>query len=118
MAWFNVNIIHLCLFTIAMCTKERVSDQNLEQITNQLFHEIEKRLQAFDSSSNEHQRDDSSECISTNSINTTDTIIKTKESLAAGAVFLDSPDSTSGIKCFKECCNNDDCNLAVFKSKV
>jgi MANEC domain len=47
-----------------------------------------------------------------------ETIIKTKESQAAGAVFIASPVVTSRSECAAECCNSKNCNTAVVKEKV
>jgi MANEC domain len=47
-----------------------------------------------------------------------DTIIKTKESQAAGAIFVASPPITSRDECIAECCNAKSCNTAVVKEKV
>ena len=46
------------------------------------------------------------------------TIIQTKQSLAAGAVFLVSPDVDSQDDCLSACCNTPSCNTAVVKWKV
>lgn len=47
-----------------------------------------------------------------------DTIIKTKESQAAGAVYVASPSVSSRDECVRECCNAKSCNTAVVKEKV
>jgi len=46
------------------------------------------------------------------------TIIQTKQSLAAGAVFLLSPAIDSQDDCLSACCNTPSCNLAIVKWKV
>ena len=46
------------------------------------------------------------------------TIIQTKQSLAAGAVFLVSPDVDNQDDCLSACCNTPSCNTAVVKWKV
>ena len=47
-----------------------------------------------------------------------DTIIKTKESQAVGAVFISSPTISSREECVAECCASDQCSTAVIKEKV
>jgi len=46
------------------------------------------------------------------------TIIKTKESQAAGAVFISGPAVTNRDDCIAECCRVASCNTAVVKEKV
>ena len=46
------------------------------------------------------------------------TIIKTKESQAAGAVFIPGPAVTNRDDCIAECCRAPSCNTAVIKEKV
>jgi len=45
-------------------------------------------------------------------------IIQTKQSLAAGAVFLVAPNVDSQDDCLSECCNTASCNTAVVKWKA
>jgi len=47
-----------------------------------------------------------------------ETIIQTKQSLAAGAEFLVAPDVASQDDCLSACCNTPSCNTAVVKYKV
>jgi len=47
-----------------------------------------------------------------------ETIIQTKQSLAAGAVFLITPDVRSQDDCLSACCNTVSCNTAVVKWKA
>jgi len=47
-----------------------------------------------------------------------ETIIQTKQSLAAGAEFLISPDVESQDDCLSACCNTPSCNTAIVKYKV
>jgi len=46
------------------------------------------------------------------------TIIKTKESKAAGAIFLTAQNVKSPRACVALCCANSSCNTAVMKQKV
>ncbi len=50
-------------------------------------------------------------------------IIRTRDSIEAGAIFLDSPKVSSREECYDLCCGNSaqlsaSCTLAVFKDKV
>ena len=47
-----------------------------------------------------------------------ETIIQTKQSLEAGAVFLVAPDVESQADCLSACCNTPSCNTATVKFKV
>lgn len=112
MYYFKSICIFLLIYVV-VCDKEIVDDRALQQIGSELLHEIEKRLNedySLKSSKNELK-----DC--ENTLSTPNQIIKTKESTDAGAVFLDSPDITSGEECQQQCCQNKDCNLAVFKDK-
>ena len=48
----------------------------------------------------------------------TETIIQTKQSLAAGAVFLVAPDIDSQDDCLSACCNTPSCDTAVVMWKA
>jgi len=48
----------------------------------------------------------------------TRTIIQTKQSLAAGAVFLVAPDVDSQDDCLTACCNTPSCNNAIVMWKA
>ena len=45
-------------------------------------------------------------------------IIKTKDSLDAGATFIAAPTVPNDKECEKECCKEKSCNTAVLKTKV
>jgi len=47
-----------------------------------------------------------------------ETIIQTKQSLAAGAAFLVAPDVESQDDCLSACCNTPSCDTAVVKWKA
>lgn len=93
--------------------KERVEDQNpaLSQLSEQLWHEIEKRLDELDSAElrREHESCAYAEAPSS--------IIKTDASLKTGAVFVNNPAVASQEECWANCCSNDECDTAIFKTK-
>ena len=63
--------------------------------------------------------DDSSGTSSCSVVNErSETIIQTKQSLAAGAVFLIAPDVASRDDCLSSCCNTPSCTTAVVKWKA
>lgn len=47
-----------------------------------------------------------------------DTIIRTDESRAMGAKFLDNADLGSREECLRLCCETDGCDVFVFEEKV
>ena len=47
-----------------------------------------------------------------------ETIIQTKQSLAAGAVFLVAPDVDSQDDCLSSCCNTPSCDTAIVMWKA
>ncbi|CAH1792597.1 unnamed protein product, partial [Owenia fusiformis] len=44
-------------------------------------------------------------------------IIRTHESIANGAIFIESPGAKTQGDCLSECCKQSECNLAVFEDK-
>lgn len=56
------------------------------------------------------------ECLSDSRRN--NSIIKTKDSLDAGATFIAAPTVKNDQECEKECCKAESCNTAVLKIKV
>lgn len=46
------------------------------------------------------------------------TIIRTEESKAMGARFIDDEEVTSNEACMKLCCSTNDCDVFVFEEKV
>jgi MANEC domain len=48
----------------------------------------------------------------------TSTIIRTEESKAMGAKFLNDGDVSSSEACMKLCCDTDDCDVFIFEEKV
>lgn len=47
-----------------------------------------------------------------------DMIIRTEESRAMGAKFLDHADLGSQEECLRLCCETDECDVFVFEEKV
>lgn len=108
--------------------KERPSDQSLDQLTSKLFHELEKRLQedgldsqdALEAFGRELESANPNSCHYNSSEGT---IVRTQDSLDRGAKFLNSFDDTTDPtltreSCLQACCDEDQCNLAVYKMKV
>jgi len=65
------------------------------------------------------QLEDSSDETSCSVVNQrSGTIIQTKQSLAAGAMFLTAPEIKNQDDCLSACCNTLSCNTAVVKWKA
>jgi hypothetical protein len=46
------------------------------------------------------------------------TIIRTEESKAMGAKFLNDDDVSSAVACLKLCCETNECDVFIFEEKV
>ncbi|ELU16574.1 hypothetical protein CAPTEDRAFT_225456 [Capitella teleta] len=116
------------LIAFVSAAKERVSDQSLDQLTSKLWHEIEKRLKEDEGVLSDEERnvlsqfgdDSKDEKCHYDSLN--GTIVRTHDSQARGAKFLNSIDSDTDAdldmeSCLQACCDEAMCNLAVFKNK-
>ena len=108
--------VSACLIVCVWARQERYQDgggdAEVDKLTQKLWLEIQKRLQDFD------DKDDGLDTEQCKFQSKDGMIIRTKDSLDAGANFLSSPTVTSREECEEECCESDDCNLAVFKAKV
>lgn len=112
-------VLVVVLFGCCYGTKERYqdggSDGDVNRLTEKLWLEIQKRLQDYDDKSDGL---DSNEHDDRCSFNVQDgKIIRTQDSLNSGATFLNSPTVGSRSECQAECCDTNECNLAVFKAK-
>ena len=116
-----------------MADKERVDSHYADLLSDNLIQQIQKRLQKWDTD------DSQSDALSNQSPASAsqgdavanagklschftmeqDTIIRTKDSLDAGATYQSAPTVNSKEECRNECCKlGTKCNLAVFKEKV
>lgn len=115
-------IILLALHASTMCSMktEDIDDELIQQILNdpqlsdllndpdKLMDMLKKKLRSPSESDNECSV----------AINKQHAIINTKESQAAGAVFLSASTVNSSQACVNACCANSSCNTAVMKQKV
>ena len=108
-----MKLLVLALITLASCTKERYEDAG--SITDELLHELEKRLHSLQ---HDYKSAEVPQETTADFREIEDSIIKTSDSLDAGAIYLGSPESPSKQLCQNECLKNWTCNLAVFKQKV
>lgn len=110
-------IVCLLLCGSVLADKERIyDDETFSQLTEDLIQEIRKRI----SDSSLPPESESAERCENDYGGTAeqDSIIMTRDSLANGAVFVAAPVVTSGPECSQECCDAENCNVAVFKFKV
>jgi len=115
--FFTLFIAHA--FTICS-TKTTIDDKLIQQILDdpqlsvllddpeKLMDMLQKKLRSPSQSGNKCSV----------AIKKTHSIIKSKESLAAGAVFLSSLNVNSSPSCVDACCANSSCNTAVMQQKV
>ena len=98
---------------------EEVNEENLGQLTKELFIEIEKRLKddpdILDALTDDLISSLSQDCRENRKNNT---IIDVKDSLENGAEFLGTPDIINLDDCLAKCCDSEECNTAVFKRRV
>ena len=115
------------LFVLCGCLAEKeVPEEYPSSLTEKLIQEVQKRLYNYGEDSNGPERNAYSP--PAGSIHDDDRvcdfhvvegqIIRTRDSLDAGATYIDAPVSRSRAACRKECCRLKDCELAVFKDKV
>ena len=109
----------LCLAISLTLASEEVIEDNIDAITKELFIEIEKRLKddpdILDALADDLISSLSQECQKNRANNT---IINVKESLENGATFIGTPEIISLDDCQSQCCDSDDCDTAVYKSRV
>ena len=108
----------LCVLIFgSVAEKERLEDgYSEESLADRLISVIEKRLQDYDRELAVKTPQTSHRCEFKDEPNT---IIKTHESLEAGAHFIENIDTISTKEeCEQHCCESENCNLAVFKEKV
>lgn len=148
MATANVNtaiwLYFVCIFLVSpiFSKKENILDT---QISDKMIQSIMKRLGINDISELETQlgntvdsgeEEEGNLALSIETTTTTaepllkkasckvkevnkETIIKATESIAAGAIFIDSIEKTpSNDECTKLCCANKTCDLSVYQDKV
>jgi len=114
-------IILLALPASTMClVKTNIDDELIQQILNdpqlsdllkdpdKLMDMLREKLRSPSESGNKCSVE----------INKRHVIIKTRESQAAGAIFLSALNVDSSQDCIEACCANSSCNTAVMKQKV
>ena len=113
MKWTGFIFIFL---TAVLAEKERAKDQQpdqVDQITDTFIKVLEKRLDEWDNK-RDALEDISEECVF--ALNN-GSIIRTHDSIEAGATFIKSPVVESRAGCQEVCCDIANCNLAVYKDK-
>ena len=115
-------ILHsLCLLLLcgALAEKE-VEEEYTNALTKKLIHELQKRLMAWEQDTSESQEQITTRDGGSCSYDVVEsTIIRTQDSLDAGAKFLQSFTSQVDREmCQTKCCEEKTCNLAVIKEKV
>ena len=95
--------------------KERISEKHIDQITDKLVRNLEKRLDEWHLDENNGLIEEDDQCTFAYS---NGSIIKTQDSISAGASFIKSPVVAARESCEEICCDIANCNLAVYKDKV
>ena len=110
------------IFIAGSFAVEELDEESVAHLTDDLLHEIEKRLRDDPSMLDALMEKSGglldmlgSEC--THSV-TNNTIIETEKSIENGAIFLLTPDVTSFTDCLNICCDTENCNTAIFKDRV
>jgi len=119
---FVVLVLVLCG---CQAVKESVDNNYADLLSDKLIQKIEKRLQQWEGPDAPNPVPQEIGNVVTNAGKLSchftlqeDTIIRTKDSLDAGATYQSAPSVTSREDCRKECCQlGTKCNLAVFKDK-
>lgn len=114
------------LFVGCVAVKEKLDEDLYSDLLNsKLLQQIEKRLMEWDQdeASTEEQevseQDTHADGITCHFKMEENTIIRTRDSLNAGATYVSAPNVTSREGCRSQCCKlGTKCNQAVFKDKV
>ena len=109
--FFALSLVFV-LYNSVLGRKERIED-GVSYLSDKIWHELQKRLNDINKHST--SAEDSNECHTTNLNNT---IIMAHASLDNGAEYIPSPSVNSAYECVKACCENEKCNVAVYKFKV
>ena len=111
------------LLVVGVVAEKELIDANTEDatslLTKRLWTQIRKRLKDYgysDSDLDDLDKELDGEQCTYNFQN--GTIIRTHDSIEAGATFINSQIGISREECTSECCSVDNCNIAVFKEKV
>ena len=119
-------LLVVLVFCCVSSADKEITEEYAGTLTDKLINEIEKRLMEWDGLQSDGLEDEQSQP-SCNFYDQENYIIRTQDSLAAGAKFLKSLNGEGVTKtaCQSACCDymgEDDeqstCNLAVYKSKV
>ena len=116
------------LFCGCLAKKEQIDSNYADILSDQLIQKIEKRLRQWDlddTTSQDPVKGPSSKVVTTTGklqchfTQQENTIIRTKDSLDAGATYQSAPSVSSKEECRQECCKlGTKCTLAVYKDKV
>ena len=111
----NLYVLSLLFLTTVLAEKERVSEEHIDAIADKLYKVLQKRLNEWDLDENDGLENEEDDC----SFNYNNgSIIRTHDSIEAGAAFIKSPIVPSRESCQEICCDIANCNLAVYKDKV
>ena len=108
-------IVALFLLSVVIAEKERVSEEHIDKIADKLVRVLEKRLNEWGLDENDGLSDNDDGCAFTYN---NGSIIRTQDSINAGAKFLKAPEVSARESCEEICCDIGNCNLAVYKDKV
>ena len=116
-------VVCILFLAVGVFTEKEIIDDNTEDATNflakRLWTQIRKRLKDYGYSETDLDhldRELDDEQCTYNFQN--GTIIRTHDSIEAGATFINSQIGISREDCTTECCSVANCNIAVFKEKV
>ena len=115
-------VVAASLVVCTLAAKERFKDggshADVNTLTEKLWIEIQKRLQDYDDKSDGLQPQDPRQQGQCRFDTEDGMIIRTQDSLNAGATFISAPTVNARAECEEECCMEENCNLAIFKAKV